>query len=417
MTMPRLSPYRFQFIGTCFIFMVFVFLTITPAVAEKSRVDLQKEIKDVTNKIGLQRSKIDNLIKRIQSYQKNIAEFRNKSKTLVNELSLIELKLQENQAEIDQVQAGVETSQLEIQNITLKILDMEILVQQKKKNLSYSLKKLERLQRKNWFQIMVLNDHFSDYYNEIKTNEDIQKTIQHDFQSVKHAKERLLDEKEKLETVHQELVRLNKSLVFTQATYEDQQAYKINLMNQTQQSEFKYQDLLTQAKQEQESINTEIVALDRVARDKLKELESIGRINQTFIWPVDPDKGLSTYFHDTEYPYRYLFEHPGIDIPKPQGSIIVAPRDGYVARVRSPEDVGKGYAYIMLIHDEGFSTVFGHVSCVKVVVDKFVKQGEMIGCVGGKPGTAGAGNLTTGAHSHFEIRKDGIPVDPMKYLP
>jgi len=88
-----------------------------------------------------------------------------------------------------------------------------------------------------------------------------------------------------------------------------------------------------------------------------------------------------------------------------------------VARVRSPEDVGKGYAYIMLIHDEGFSTVFGHVSCVKVVVDKFVKQGEMIGCVGGKPGTAGAGNLTTGAHSHFEIRKDGIPVDPMKYLP
>ena len=133
-----------------------------------------------------------------------------------------------------------------------------------------------------------------------------------------------------------------------------------------------------------------------------------------FSWPVEPLLGISATFEDSEYVKRFGFPHHAIDIPTPQNSPIAAPGDGVVVKVSLN---GLGYSYIILEHEDGVQTIYGHVTDATVAVGQKITEGQIIGHTGGQPGSLGAGLNTTGPHLHFAVRKDGVLVDPMKYLP
>ena len=136
--------------------------------------------------------------------------------------------------------------------------------------------------------------------------------------------------------------------------------------------------------------------------------------NKKLSWPV-PSRYITARFRDPTYPYRNVFEHNAIDIRAAHGTALRAASDGYVARARRCS-TWRCYSYTMLIHANGISTVYGHMSKIVVAQDQFVKRGQIIGYSGGTPRTPGAGPFVTGAHLHFAVRKNGIPVNPISYL-
>lgn len=136
--------------------------------------------------------------------------------------------------------------------------------------------------------------------------------------------------------------------------------------------------------------------------------------DRVLLWPVEPSLGLSATFEDAGYEQRFGFPHHAIDIPVPQGTAIKAPAGGTVLKVALN---GLGYSFIVLEHENGLQSVFGHIIDATVQIGDRVGVGQIIGHSGGEPGTMGAGPLTTGAHLHFAIRKDGVLVNPMEYLP
>ena len=83
----------------------------------------------------------------------------------------------------------------------------------------------------------------------------------------------------------------------------------------------------------------------------------------------------------------------------------------------SVNDHGLGFNSIVLKHDGGFATLYGHVSKFLVKEGDVIRSGDPIALSGGEPGTPGAGHLTTGPHLHFQLLKNGQPVDPLDYLP
>ncbi len=96
--------------------------------------------------------------------------------------------------------------------------------------------------------------------------------------------------------------------------------------------------------------------------------------------------------------------HYGLDIKVYIGDTIRSAFDGKVRIVKNQGRRGYG-KYLVIRHDNGLETVYGHLSKQLVVENQLVKSGEPIG-LGGNTGRS------TGSHLHFETRFLGIPIDP-----
>jgi len=102
--------------------------------------------------------------------------------------------------------------------------------------------------------------------------------------------------------------------------------------------------------------------------------------------------------------------HEGIDLFAEIGSPVLACRSGIIIAARKNRGMGN---YIIIRHPGHIITVYGHLSKMYVHKNAFVRQGQVIGSVG-KTGNANYRDIQP--HLHFEIRKNGIPQDPLDYL-
>ena len=101
---------------------------------------------------------------------------------------------------------------------------------------------------------------------------------------------------------------------------------------------------------------------------------------------------------------RWRRMHNGLDLKVNIGDTIVAAFDGKVRIVKYER---RGYGkYVVIRHDNGLETVYGHLSKQLVEENQLVKAGEVIG-LGGNTGRS------TGSHLHFETRFLGIAINPI----
>lgn len=110
---------------------------------------------------------------------------------------------------------------------------------------------------------------------------------------------------------------------------------------------------------------------------------------------------------DFAAPRRGRRIHQGIDILAEVSTPVMAVKSGRAYTKNQPRGLGK---YIEIVHPDGIVTLYAHLSDFAVKSGQKVKQGTIIGYVG-KTGNAQYKNIQP--HLHFEIRKNGHPVDPL----
>lgn len=159
----------------------------------------------------------------------------------------------------------------------------------------------------------------------------------------------------------------------------------------------------------------------RILKNAINERISDGEIisenecRYEFGWPVP-----GSYYISSGVGERWGSYHTGMDIAGSRGTSIHAAESGTVIRTNSscPHNYGKekscgcggGYGnYIIIDHGEGFISLYGHLTSLNVKDGDTVKKGDVIGAMGST-------GYSTGDHLHFEIRYQGMYLNPASYV-
>ena len=171
---------------------------------------------------------------------------------------------------------------------------------------------------------------------------------------------------------------------------------------------------LSQLEAESRRIQNELAEIARRQEEERRRAEAEGREPPTFNdsgW-VRPVTGRLT----SPFGPRWGRNHNGVDLAGSVGSPVVAARSGIVVTAisgchpTSSWGCGGGFGnYITIAHNDGFATIYAHLSNLSVASGSIVSAGEQIGTVGN------SGN-SYGPHLHFETRQAGVPRNPCNYI-
>lgn len=396
------------------------FLIFSPIFADTAKeASTKEEIELLNDKIKEKKQRVEQIERSIESYKSKINEAKLESTSLKNQLSILDNHTVQIELDVEATEQKRKAIELEIKALKISIEDKEKLLSRQRIILSELLRTLYYHADKNYLEIAATYDNFSEFYNDIQYMKSIERDLGRSVKQVKEAKFELEEEKTEQEKRREAYIALKEELKNKQEDLTEQKFAKEDLLAKTKSSERTYNTLLASLRRQYQQIENEISGIEEEVRRKLEEQDKLTRIideqgSTVLSWPTQ-SRYVTAYFNDPNYPYRHVFEHNAIDIRAAHGTALRAAASGYVGRARSCSD-SSCYAYVMIIHADGMSTVYGHMSRIIVSQDQFVTRGEIIGYSGGTPGTVGAGPFVTGPHLHFEVRKNGIPVNPLNYL-
>ncbi len=157
------------------------------------------------------------------------------------------------------------------------------------------------------------------------------------------------------------------------------------------------QDLVAavDAKDDYQSVLEAKVLQRSVLKDMLPNVSPVESAynSSSYGWRIDPFRGVKAF-------------HEGLDFPAATGTPIYAAGDGMVTATEQTHDYGN---IVKINHGSGLETRYAHTSKILVKVGQRVVKGQEIALVGST-------GRSTGPHLHYEIRLNGSPLDPRRYL-
>lgn len=373
---------------------LFLILSMKTYASNESQENLEKLIRQTRQAISTQRAKEKSVFSDLSKQQKELNTLEDNHRQLQGKLRVARNKFFITKAEQQKLQKNLGALERNL-SARQRLLNKRLMASYKYGPLSY----LEILFRARDYADLVCRFGMIAYF----IKDDI-----HSIAEVQKIKGQV--------KVQQRTVKFKER----QAESEFQKIFV--LKNQVGESQKKVASKVAQTKTELAKIESNRRQLEKALEEYEETSRKIGnQINNTerknqgeilgsgkMIWPVTGTIRITSPFGWRYHPIlRVKKYHNGEDIAVPSGTPVHA-ADGGVVVVSGWEG---GYGnYIAIDHGNGISTGYGHNSRLLVRQGDKVVKGQVIAY-------SGSTGLSTGPHVHFEVRKNGIPVDPLPFLP
>ncbi len=349
-----------------------------------------------------------------EAAQSDLEDVQEELSAQLKEIETLDLSINEAEKELNELQVKIDNLEKSIQQKEVEIQEKQKDYEEKQELLKERLVALYKGGRTTYLDVLLssssLTDFISKYYlieTMTECDAEIMDKIEQEKQDIENTKLALEKDKQEVEIAKKE----QESKTATLKAKKVERQAKANALSA---DEKVLQDKIDALDAKMDSIEASIAEVIRkAAEDEAKRQQATGGnqsqyFDGSFIWPCN-----NKYVTSRVKP-RWGRWHKGIDIGARYENVY-ASASGYA--YNAYDDDGYG-VYIMIVHGNGYISLYGHLDSSHIRDGQYVSQGQVIATSGNTGGS-------TGPHLHFEIRKCGSLynyfssdfLDPLDYLP
>lgn len=377
--------------------------SVRPAYAAKTAAELEEEQRKAAQIAALEQKKKEQQEK-LKELEKQIAEARAKKEDVMVTKNLLD---QRNQLLLEQI----DDTQNQIDDAAAQIARYELLEQEQYELFCQQVRSEEERGSLSYLSVLFKATSMADLLNRMEFVNEVAEYNKTLIAAMKETRENIKAEKTEMEAKEAQLGE-------QQGELQGKLDETTKLMNEYAADQRELEKLYAAEEAAGKGIVAEI--------NRLMAESDVVPSAEGFIWPVTTSRKISSPQGNRVSPGNGIgsSNHKGVDICNVSySSKIYATKSGKVLIASMPysdPDGGKsGYGnYVVIDHGGGMSTLYAHMSIVKVSVGQYVSQGDVIGVTG----NTGA---STGPHLHYEVhsttmvngRAVTVYENPLNYLP
>lgn len=336
----------------------------------------------------------------IAGYEKQLKDIGDQTISLKNTIKSLDVTIAKNSLDIKLTQNDIDSIQLQIEQLALginkdvKIIDLNL------KTIASLLREVNMFDTTSFMNSFLTYKNLSDFWNEQQNLYLVQNQIKEKIIDTKNTKIVMENDKSDAEKKKQELINLKADLIDRKNILDITKAEKNKLLTETRNSEVTYKKMLDDKKILADAFDKELMQFESELKLSIDPNSYPSTGKGILSWPLDFVKITQT-FGKTEFGKTVYANglHNGLDFKASVGTPVKAASSGIVKGVGDTDTVcpGKSFGkWVLIEHNNGLSTVYGHLSLIKSY------EGEIV-TIGGVIGYSGNTGFSTGPHLHFGV--------------